>query len=203
MTIRPVLRGLASLLLAALVAGGIGFGWFVAAAERTDDPPPHAGGIVALTGGAERIETALRLLESGHADLLLVSGVAQKAGLPALAHRVDVDPALLAPKVTLGRNATSTVGNAQETASWVAAHDIHSLIVVTAGYHMPRALLELGRALPGVTLYPVPVQPPGMHEPGMLRLLAAEYLRLIAAACGLSYVVHGHAAQELWISLWE
>jgi uncharacterized SAM-binding protein YcdF (DUF218 family) len=195
MTAGSAFRGMMSLSLAGLVAGGIGFGWFIAAAERTDEPPPHAGGIVALTGGAERIETALRLLEAGHADLLLVSGVAQKAGLPALAHRVDVDPALLAPKVTLGRNATSTVGNAQETASWAAAHDIHSLIVVTAGYHMPRAMLELERALPGVTLYPVSVQPPGMHEPGMLRLLAVEYFRLIAAACGLSHMVHGHPAQ--------
>ena len=40
---------------------------------------------------------------------------------------------------------------------------MHSLIVVTAGYHMPRALAELRRALPDVTLYPVPVQPPAMR----------------------------------------
>ena len=96
--------------------------------------------------------------------------------------------------VTLGRTATSTVGNACETAAWVRQHAIHGLIVVTAGYHMPRALLELGRALPGVTLYPVAVQPPGMHEAGMMRLLLGEYLRLIAAACGLSHLVQGHCA---------
>jgi uncharacterized SAM-binding protein YcdF (DUF218 family) len=192
MRIRPVLRGLTSLVLAGLVAGVIGFGWFLMAVQRTTAPPPHADGIVALTGGADRIEAALRLLESGHADLLLVSGVAQKAALPSFAHRVDLDPAVLAPHVTLGRSATSTFGNAKETASWASQHGIHSLIVVTANYHMPRALLELGRALPAVTLYPAPVQPVAMTEPGMLRLLGMEYLRLIAAACGLSRLVHGH-----------
>jgi uncharacterized SAM-binding protein YcdF (DUF218 family) len=193
MTTRAMLRGLASLVLAGLMAGAIGFGWFLLAVQRIDEPPAHADGIVALTGGADRIEAALRLLESGHADVLLVSGVAQKAALPAFAHRVDLDPAVLAPKVTLGRSATSTFGNAEETASWASQHAIHSLIVVTANYHMPRALLELGRALPGVTLYPAPVQPVAMTEPGMPRLLAMEYLRLVAAACGLSRLIHGHA----------
>jgi uncharacterized SAM-binding protein YcdF (DUF218 family) len=194
MTRRPLLRGLASLVLAGLVAGAIGFGWFMLAVQRGGEPPAHADGIVALTGGADRIEAALRLLDSGHADLLLVSGVAQKAALPAFAHRVDLDPAVLAPRVTLGRNATSTFGNAKETASWVHQHAIHSLIVVTGNYHMPRALLELRRVLPGVTLYPVPVQPLAMTEAGMPRLLAMEYVRLIAAACGLSRLFQGHAA---------
>ena len=196
MTMRPMLRGLASFALAGIAAGLIGFGWFVLAVQRTAEPPAHADGIVALTGGAERIETALRLLESGHADLLLVSGVAQKAALSAFAHRVDLDPAALAPVVTLGRSATSTFGNAKETASWVQQHAIHSLIVVTGNYHMPRALLELGRAMPGVTLYPVPVQPLAMNEKGMPRLLAGEYLRLIAAACGLSRLIHAHTCDS-------
>jgi uncharacterized SAM-binding protein YcdF (DUF218 family) len=192
--IRPALRGLASLVLAGLLAGMIGFGWFLLAVQRPNALPAHVDGIVALTGGADRIEAALRLLDSGRADLLLVSGVAQKAALPSFAHRVDLDPAVLAPRVTLGRSATSTFGNAKETAAWASQHAIHSLIVVTANYHMPRALLELGRALPGVTLYPAPVQPVAMTEPGMPRLLVMEYVRLVAAACGLSRLFHGHAS---------
>jgi uncharacterized SAM-binding protein YcdF (DUF218 family) len=198
MTTRRVLRGWSSLralsvfMLAGLVALGAGFVWFVIVAEQPARPPPHADGIVALTGGADRIETAFRLLAAGDANLLLISGVAHGAALPALERRVDIDPAVLEQRVTLGRTATSTFGNAGETAAWVEQHGIHSLIVVTAGYHMPRALLELGRALPGVVLYAVPVQPPGMREPGWLRLLVVEYLRLIAAACGLSHRLHGH-----------
>ncbi len=186
-----LLRDAATLALAAAIAVVISFAWFVRAAEQTDPPPPHADAIVALTGGADRIETAFRLLAAGQADRLLVSGVAHGAALAELARRVEMDPAALAPQVTLGRAATSTVGNADETAAWVRLHDVHSLIVVTAGYHMPRALLELERALPGVKLYPVAVQPPGMRSPGMLHLLAGEYVRLIAAACGLSHLLHG------------
>jgi uncharacterized SAM-binding protein YcdF (DUF218 family) len=191
-TRRILTRVLGIMLLVGLAAGAGGFAWFVSVAEETGAPPPHADGIVALTGGADRIETALHLLVAGQADLLLVSGVAHGAALPELARRVELDPTTLVTRVTLGRNATSTFGNAGETAAWARQHDIHSLIVVTAGYHMPRAMLELRRALPDVALHPVPVQPPGMREPGMMRLLFVEYLRLIAAACGLSHLLHGH-----------
>lgn len=180
------------LLAMAVLALGIGFIRFVAVVHRPCGPLPQADGIVALTGGAERIETALRLFAAGRAPLLLVSGVARGAGLQALTRRADLDPAPLATRVTLGRNATSTVGNAEETAAWAHVHDIHSLIVVTAGYHMPRALLEMERAMPGVTLYPAPVQPPGMHRLGTLRLLGSEYLKLLAAAVGASRLMPEH-----------
>ena len=39
---------------------------------------------------------------------------------------------------------------------------------------MPRALLEIGRALPGVTLFPVPVQPPALRAPAFSAKLAAN-----------------------------
>lgn len=180
------------LLATAVLALGIGFIRFVAVVHRPCGPLPQADGIVALTGGAERVETALHLFVAGRAPLLLVSGVARGAGLQSFTRRADLDPAPLAAHVTLGRNATSTVGNAEETAAWVHVHDIHSLIVVTAGYHMPRALLEIGRALPGVTLYPAPVQPPGMHRLGTLRLLGSEYLKLLAATVGISHLMPEH-----------
>jgi hypothetical protein len=64
---------LLQLLLAGALAGG--FAWFVASAGSVATPPPHADGIVVLTGGAERVETALRLLAEDQARLLLVSGV--------------------------------------------------------------------------------------------------------------------------------
>ncbi len=194
MTARRAASLLAMLIVAGLLTVAAGFAWFVAVAQETGEPPPHADGIVVLTGGAERVGTGLRLLAAGQADRLLISGVAHAAALPDLARQAGLDAASLAPQVTLGRSAISTLGNAGETADWVRVHAVHSLIVVTAGYHMPRALLELGRALPGVTLYPVRVHPPGMREPGMLRLLAAEYARLIAAACGLSHLVHSRVA---------
>ena len=167
--------------------GLAGFAWFLHAALVAAAAAGAADGIVALTGGAERVETALKLLAEGRARVLLVSGVGGATEFAALARRAGVDPALRV-RVTLGRTAASTRGNAAETADWTRANGLRSLIVVTAGYHMPRALAELSRALPEVALYPVPVLPPAMREPGpnALRLLAGEYTKWLAAEAGLS-----------------
>jgi uncharacterized SAM-binding protein YcdF (DUF218 family) len=160
---------------------------------QVEATPLEADGIVALTGGAERVETALHLLAESRARVLLLSGIGGGAELAELAHRAGLDPARLPGRVTLGRQATSTRGNAVETASWVRENGIRSLIVVTAGYHMPRALTELSRAMPDVTLYPVPVMPPAMHGPaglrdrGTLRLMAEEYSKWLLARIGLSW----------------
>jgi uncharacterized SAM-binding protein YcdF (DUF218 family) len=184
---RAVLSGLgAAALLALLWAGG--FAWFLSAALTGRAPPPAADGIVALTGGAGRVETALRLLADGHARRLLVTGVGGGAEFSELARLAGVDPHL-GSRVTLGRAAASTHGNAAETAEWARANAIRSLIVVTAGYHMPRAMAELTRALPGVALYPAPVSPPSLHganTTAMLRLLAGEYTKWLVAAVGLT-----------------
>ena len=181
--------GLGFALLGLAWAGG--FVWFV---HRTGEPvelPPHADGIVALTGGADRVATALRLLAENRAERLLISGVGGAAEFNALAHRAGAD-ASLAPRVTLGRTAASTHGNAAETAEWVRGFDIHTLIVVTAGYHMPRALAELSRTLPGVTLFPAPVLPTAWRDGiGLagVRLLGLEYTKFLAAEAGLSSIV--------------
>ncbi len=168
-----------------------GFTWFVHQSGQPAELLPHADGIVALTGGADRVATALRLLAEGRAERLLISGVGGAAEFNALAHRAGVG-AGLAPHVTLGRTAASTRGNAAETAEWVREFRIGTLIVVTAGYHMPRALAELSRTLPAVTLIPAPVQPTAWRD-GVgiagLRLLGIEYTKFLAVEAGLSGLV--------------
>ncbi len=172
------------LALAALAALGLlwlgGFIWFLRAADRSPPLPAQADGIVALTGGAGRVETALRLLAEGRARVALISGVGGAAAFEALARRAGIDRDLR-PRVTLGRAAQSTRGNAEETAAWARANAVRSLIVVTAGYHMPRALAELARTLPDVALYPAAVQ-----ATASWRLMAAEYGKWLAAEFGLS-----------------
>ena len=178
----------AAILLGVLaLAWGAGFVWFLHVAWISTEPPAVADGIVALTGGAERVETALKLLAEGRAQVLLISGVGGTADFAALAHRAGVDPALRA-RVTLGRTAATTRGNAIETADWAHANGLKSLIVVTAGYHMPRALAEMSRAMPGLALHPAPVLPPAMRQPDLtaLRLLAGEYSKWLATMAGLS-----------------
>ena len=173
-------RGLLGALAVLALLWLAGFAWFLRLAERAPPSPPHADAIVALTGGAGRVEAALRLLAEGRARIALVSGVGGAAEFASLARRAGVDPALGA-RVTLGRAALTTRGNAAETAAWVRANDAHSLLVVTAFYHMPRALAELARAMPGVALYPAPVA-----AEASWRLLAGEYTKFLAAELGLT-----------------
>lgn len=173
------------ILLAAMLAWGGGFLWFLRATARPGVLPLHADGIVALTGGADRVETALRLLAEGRADRLLLSGLGPATELATLTRRAGVDAAPLVGRITLGRTAASTRGNALETANWVKEAHTRSLIVVTGYYHMPRALAELAPALPGIVLYPVPVGGGAAHR-AAVRLLAEEYTKYLAVLAGLT-----------------
>ncbi len=177
--------------LGILLTFGASFAWFVHQVEQPGQVPPHTDGIVAFTGGPERVETALRLMAEGRADHLLLSGIGGGAELTELAHRAGVDPLPLVTRVAIGRSATTTRGNAAETASWARANGIHSLLVVTASYHMPRAIAELARALPEIELYPLPVVPPERSDRTTLplRLVAEEYLKFLATMARLSGVL--------------
>ena len=190
---RRVMMGVAVTLLAGAMAFCGGFAWFVHQVDRPSHAPPFTDGIVAFTGGPERVETALRLLAEGRADRLLLSGIGGGAELTELARRAGVDPLPLASRVTIDRSAVTTRGNATDTAEWARANGIHSLLVVTSSYHMPRALTELARALPEVELHPLSVAPaerPDRATPP-LRLMAEEYIKYLATATGLVAVLPG------------
>ncbi len=187
----PALVGLAGLAAAAWIAG---FVWFVQDVLHPASLPARADGIVALTGGADRIATALQLLQQNRARLLLISGVGPATEFAALFRGTGIAPGTLAGRITIGRTATDTLGNADEAADWARAHGLHSLIVVTASYHMRRALTEIGRTLPDATLYPAPVLPPALRGSAGLstmRLLAGEYTKYLAAECGLTLLQRG------------
>ncbi|OJW24094.1 MAG: hypothetical protein BGO51_07155 [Rhodospirillales bacterium 69-11] len=174
------------LFLVGLLVATAGFVLFMRATGRSAVVPAHADGIVALTGGADRVETALRLLADNRADRLLLSGIGPVTELAPLARRAGVDGAALAERVTLGRLAASTRGNALETEAWAHENHIRTLIVVTGYYHMPRALAELAPELPGITLYPLPVGG-GVAHRAAARLLVEEYLKYLAVRVGLTH----------------
>lgn len=169
-----------------------GFGLFLLSLPTAAPDPPRGAGIVVLTGGAGRVGEGLRLLEADPSARLLVSGVHQATGLADLVRSEGRSPEALVERVTLGRTARSTHGNAEETAAWARTQAIDTLVVVTSAYHMPRALLLLRRALPEARLVPHPVTPRAWREPWgrlsptFLRLAAGEYAKWLAALAGLT-----------------
>lgn len=156
-------------------------------------PPPEqatpaAGdGIVALTGGAERLSDALRLLASGRGKRLLISGVHPETSERELARAQPDYAAFARCCVDLGRRALNTAGNAVETRRWANSHGFRSLIVVTSGYHMPRTMMELAREMPDVELIPYAVVTdrlkgePWWRDYDTARLLVGEYVKYVAA----------------------
>ncbi len=188
------------LVLGLAVALTGGFLWFLEATRAgVEAPRRRTDAIVVLTGGLDRVETALDLLEAGAAPRLLVSGAATGLTPAALARVHGRDPAALAGRLTIGHAAATTAGNAAETAAWIAAEaasgrPVRTLRVVTAGYHMPRAMLELRRALPGVELVAHPVVPAILREGEVpfsrtVTLLGGEYLKFGLALAGLAAMV--------------
>ena len=143
---------------------------------------------IALTGGADRIEDALDLLEKGHAGRLLISGVNPSLTRADVVRLAPGAAGLIECCVDLGYEARNTIGNALEARRWLAAHDLSGpVIVVTSNYHMPRALAELAHELPQTELIPFPVVSERLrngawwNDWGVARLWAGEYAKYLVA----------------------
>ena len=162
---------------------------FVVFVVSLPGPMPHmrpAQGIVALTGGDERLAAAVSLLENRSGQRLLISGVhptTTKQELKFLSHgRKRFDCC-----ADLGYSAANTRGNAEEAARWAHAHHFRSLIVVTARYHMPRSLTEFQAAMPDVALEAYPIEPQDIdlsawwHDVRALHVLHGEYVKYLAS----------------------
>lgn len=176
---------LAAVFLCVFLAGGIFL--FVQAIERDAETPQAAEGIVALTGGRERIGQAYKLLANGQAKRLLITGVHEDTRAQDLQRLVPRGEEFFPCCVDLGRAALDTRGNADETSAWVKKHGFSSLIVVTSSYHMPRTLVQFARSMPQVQLIPYPVVTPNFQierwwaHDGTRRLLVTEYIKYLKA----------------------
>jgi uncharacterized SAM-binding protein YcdF (DUF218 family) len=189
-------RGLLAYVIGAAVLAVVallcGFALFVASvSSQPVQAVAPADGIVVLTGAPERIADATDLLIAQRGKRLLITGVHPDTTLTEISRTVPASREALECCVELGRAALNTRGNAIETAAWAHALGFRSLIVVTSAWHMPRALVELRRAMPDVALVPYPVVAKGPRDLSWqarlasARLLAGEYVKYLAAYVGV------------------
>lgn len=173
------------LLLVMLIIGFIVFANSIAREPR--EPAYAADGIVVLTGGVSRIDEATKLLAKRKAKRMLITGVGRETTMDELKTLTTEGEQYFNCCVDIDKEARNTIDNATETAEWVALHRYGSIIIVTSNYHMPRALAELARVLPGVTLIPYAVVDNNVHVehwwtyPGTTKLLLSEYLKYLPA----------------------
>jgi len=166
----------------------IGFIVFANGIEREQRLPQQtADGIAVLTGGASRIDQAMKLLAEGKAKRVLITGVNRTTTVEELKQLASQGGEYFTCCVDIDKQARNTIDNATETSEWVAQHRYGSIIVVTSNYHMPRALAELARVMPAVRLIPYPVVDnnvqldPWWSYPGTTKLLLSEYLKYLPA----------------------
>jgi uncharacterized SAM-binding protein YcdF (DUF218 family) len=157
---KPYRRALDLVAIAGVAAGVAvlaGLIWF-AIPPAAENRPAATDAIVVLTGASLRLPSGIDLLREGKGRMLFVSGVARHINVAELLHRAGEDsPEWLTCCIVIGHDAENTVGNAIETARWMRQQGFHSLRLVTSWYHMPRSLLEFGRAMPDVKIVPHPV----------------------------------------------
>ena len=179
------------LLLTSLCAG---FQHFVLTLPKTtSDELQFTDGIVVMTGGSQRLDSGLNLLTNGFAGKMLISGVGVGVNRAILVQELDLsenEVNALFCCVELDHDAQDTKGNADIARQWAQLHDMKSLRLVTANYHMPRALLVFSRAIPNVDLYQWPVSPDDLdlgnwwRDPVALRVLIREYAKYLAVYFG-------------------
>ncbi len=187
-SVRRILR-ISSFIL--LVCFGVLVGGFLRFADNISSlqPPEHpqVDAIVVLTGGAQRIDQALDLLKSGIGRRLLISGVHPSTSAMQIRKITNSSNALFKCCVDIGYSALDTIGNANETLSWIRDKHYHRVLVVTNNYHMPRSLFELQRIDPVTEFVPYPVVNSDLKvrnwltDPLIVKAMMVEYLKLAVA----------------------
>jgi uncharacterized SAM-binding protein YcdF (DUF218 family) len=174
--------------VAALLSWVLGFFWFATnLPEAVTNDTETADVIVVLTGGSDRINTGLDLLEQGSAKKLFISGVYKGVEVQELLRLSQRAPKNLECCVKLGYEADDTRGNALESQNWIEEEGYSSLRLVTAAYHMPRSLLEFRNAMPDIKILPHPVFPQHVKQkdwwlwPGSMTLILSEYVKFLMA----------------------
>ncbi|WP_074381506.1 YdcF family protein [Bartonella doshiae] len=161
---------------------------FVVFSEKTErlqppNPLPKADAIIVLTGGENRIETGLNLLQQGLGSRLLISGVNTTTNLNRYIRNTHITPQLFACCVDIGHKAINTKGNAEESADWIKQYHYKTLYIVTHDYHMWRSLRELKYLMPDINFIAYPVKKNDIESPiqqaNQIRILIFQYIKTL------------------------
>ncbi len=165
-----------------LLAGFVVFFVMISTAK----PPktiPKIDGIVVLTGAdGGRLKVGAKLLQSGHGERMLISGVNKTIKPAQIQMLLGMENAKFSCCVDLDYEAENTFDNGYETAVWARALGYEKILLVTSAYHMPRAKLEIRAASDGIGIiaYPVYTQSSasGWRK---ARLFVREYGKLLVS----------------------
>ena len=154
---------------------------------QPEKPEQTTDVIVVLTGDENRIEAGLALLAAGKAKHLFISGVHKDVTEGDIRLMWTGTPPLPDCCLVLGRNAQTTEENGRETGAWLRSMNFTSIRLVTSGYHMHRAVMEISHAAPGVTILREPVRDVRMKNnmerlERLSQLLLSEYSKTLYRA---------------------
>ncbi|MBX4335881.1 YdcF family protein [Bartonella raoultii] len=173
------------ILLMTILVFCVGFIVFSEKTERLQppNPLPKADAIIVLTGGENRIETGLDLLQKGLGSRLLISGVNTTTNLKQFMHNMHISPQLFSCCIDIGQKAINTKGNAEESAAWIKKYNYKTLYIVTHDYHMWRSMRELKYLMPDIHFIAYPVKKrkfeSTIQQLNQIRILIFQYLKTI------------------------
>ncbi len=184
------MRRVISFLLIALLAWGIGLWRFVESLPLTPTDVPTSDAVVVLTGLGNRVAAGVELLQAKKAGMLFISGVPPQVSKEDILHKMAPEMQIKVSaqnlkQIDLDTQSLNTTQNAMETAAWLQAKNYHEIILVTANYHMWRAIYEFRRQAPDLVIHPYAVQPTSLKLRGWWRftrtrdLLIGEYNKFL------------------------
>ena len=181
-----------SLLLVLAVTWSCAVLWFVySMPTESVAPTVQTEALVVLTGGQGRVEHGIQMLAQGAAPVLLISGVGEHVTVSQMLAEhapVAVRRAIAASgaEIVLDHVSRTTVSNAGQSTAFLRDRDIHTIRLVTANYHMKRALREFHDASPEIAIIPDPVFPDEFRRDGWWqhdntrRLVFSEFYKYLA-----------------------
>ncbi len=118
-----------------------------------EDPPARIGRL-----SLERVREAAELYRRTHLPILVSGGETQK-GMPTVADimALSLRQDFQVPVAWVENRSRNTWENATDSAAILRAQGIHSIYVVTHGWHMRRALMSFARTGLRVTAAPTPL----------------------------------------------